>query len=259
MTDMDTVGLPFDMFSLAEDMRTRFGWSNDDLDRAMQMLMPAATSGFKHFGDIFSAGAVQGSPFTFPALASPADFFASFFETPANMAVKPFFGPDKVKAALAGRIAELTGLNRDGIQELMPVAATLAMGQMLRPFVQGEAQVLMDAYLRGFARGRPKPTPTPVDYLRGYTDAMQSFWGAVLKSPLAQVSPQEPVETEPEPEEEALEVDLPADDEQPEREEASEFDQMVSGWMAAGRDMQSNQFKLFDTFFSEESGEEPAV
>jgi len=239
MTGSETAAPPFDIFSLSEDVRDRFGWSNDDLNRVMEQLMPAALHGFRHFGSSVPGLAEflgQASP-----LAGGAQIpFAGLFQTPSEAALAPFFGPEAVQQALAAQISGLTGLQRDAIQEMMPVAATLAMGQIARPFVHGEARNLLDAYLRGFARGRPKPPPTPVDYLQGYADAMQSFWGAFLQ-PASIV--EHPEETEQE--EEAL----PPDPVDSEAGEVSEFDEMVNSWMSAGRDFQSSQFTAFDSFF----------
>jgi hypothetical protein len=244
MTAHDKAAPPFDIFSLSKDMQERFGWSNDDLNRVMEHLMPAALSGFQHFGmpstgmpDWFSQAeqlsAGSGNPF--------ADY-AKFFQAPTQQTLTPFFGPEAVQQAVAAQISTMTGVQRDAVQELMPVAATLAFGQVARPFLQGEAQVLLDAYLRGFARGRPKRAPAPIDYLQGYTEAMNAFWGSFLQ-PAAARHAEDEAELEPE-----LEDDLV--DDEVEEDEASEFDEMVSGWMSAGRDLQSSQFKAFDDFFA---------
>lgn len=244
MTGSDKGTPPFDVFSLAEDVRERFGWSNDDLNRVMEQLLPAALNGFRHFGS-----AVPGFS-EFPGLpsslgeAAPLNPFAGFVQNASEAALTPFFGPEAVQQALAGQISVLTGLQSDAIQEMMPVAATLAMGQVARPFVHGEARNLLDAYLRGFARGRPKPQPTPVDYMQGYADAMNAFWGAFLQpASLVTETLKTEEEPEPEPEEEPIAPEAEAED------DGSEFDEMVSNWMAAGRDFQSNQFKAFDSFF----------
>ncbi|MCR9281599.1 MAG: DUF937 domain-containing protein [Rhodobacteraceae bacterium] len=247
MTGSETGAPPFDIFSLSEDVRNRFGWSNEDLTRVMEQLLPAALNGFRYFGSTvpgFSEFLGQTSPLGTVA-QNPFAGYAGLFQSPSDAALTPFFGPEAVQKALASQISGLTGLQRDAIQEMMPVAATLAMGQIARPFVHGEARNLLDAYLRGFARGRPKPQPTPVDYLQGYAEAMQSFWGAFLQ-PASIVTKSASPEPEPEPQEE----ELPPEDE-PEGPEgnASEFEEMVSSWMSAGRDFQSNQFKAFDSFF----------
>jgi len=243
MTGSETSAPPFDIFSLSEDVRNRFGWSNEDLNRVMEQLMPAALNGFRYFGSTvpgFSEFLGQASPLAGSAQI-PFAGFSGLFQTPSEAALTPFFGPEAVQQALAAQISGLTGLQRDAIQEMMPVAATLAMGQIARPFVHGEARNLLDAYLRGFARGRPKPQPTPVDYLQGYAEAMQSFWGAFLQPARIVEHPDEP--------EPAEEDDLPPEPEEEPDAEASEFDEMVNSWMSAGRDFQSNQFKAFDSFF----------
>ncbi|TYC51535.1 hypothetical protein FMN50_21490 [Rhodobacterales bacterium] len=249
MTGSDRATPPFDIFTLTEDVRERFGWSNEDLNRVMEQLMPAALKGFSYFGS-----AVPGMPsFLNPSAGMPQGFqspfqgFPGLTQNASESALTPFFGPEAVQRALAAQISHLTGLQSDAIHEMMPVAATLAMGQIARPFVHGEARNLLDAYLRGFARGRPKPQPTPVDYFQGYAEAMQAFWGAFLQ-PSADTAPKETPAEEPDEEEE----DVPDEDEMPSA-EISEFDEMVSGWMAAGRDFQSSQFKAFDSFFEKAS------
>ncbi|POF34627.1 hypothetical protein [Roseibium marinum] len=253
MTGSETAAPPFDIFSLTQDVRERFGWSNDDLNKVMGQLMPAALNGFRYFGGTipgFSEFLGQSSPFG-SAVQNPFAGYGGLFQEPSQAALTPFFGPEAVQKALAGQIAVLTGLQGDAIQEMMPVAATLAMGQVARPFVHGEARNLLDAYLRGFARGRPKPQPTPADYLQGYAEAMQAFWGVFLQPARVVEAPAEPEQAELEeeglsPEEAAHDEDAPDADEPG---ETSEFDGMVSDWMAAGRDFQSSQFNAFDNFF----------
>ncbi len=256
MTGGETAAPPFDIFSVSEDVRNRFGWSNEDLNRVMEQLMPAALNGFRYFGSTvpgFTEFLGQSAPLSgSPQL--PFAGYSNLFQTPSEAALTPFFGPEAVQQALAGQVSVLTGLQSGAIQEMMPVAATLAMGQIARPFVQGEARNLLDAYLRGFARGRPKPQPSPIDYLQGYANAMQSFWGAFLQ-PASIV--EKPAGHDPEPlEEDALspenEDEAGYEDDGPEA-EASELEGMVSDWMSAGRDFQSSQFKAFDSFFEKAS------
>ncbi len=253
MTDKDTAAPPFDIFTLSEDVRNRFGWSNEDLNQVMEQLMPAALNGFRYFGSAvpgFTEFLSQSSPGQSGA-ANPFSGYSGLFHAPAETALTPFFGPEAVQNALAAQVAGITGLQRDAIQEMMPVAATLAMGQIARPFVHGEARNLLDAFLRGFARGRPKPAPTPVDYLQGYADVMQTFWGAFLQPARivpdsAEPEPEEEFEEEPEDEDVPPEAEAPA-------EEHTEFGEMVNSWMSAGRNFQSSQFKAFDSFFEKAS------
>ncbi|MTI07632.1 hypothetical protein E1180_19200 [Roseibium denhamense] len=240
---------PFDIFSLSKDVQDRFGWSNDDLNKVMTQLMPAALNGFQYFGFPFS-GTGDQAPATSGLGQNPFAGFLPFAQQPDQTALMPFFGPEPVQQALAAQISGMTGLQRDAIQEMMPVAATLAMGQVARPFVHGEARNLLDAYLRGFARGRPKPQPTPVDYLQGYTEAVQSFWGAFMQPAAAFMQPAPGDAPEPEAEEEE-ELAPEIEDTDGAGDDPSEFDEMMTSWMAAGRDFQSSQFKAFDSFFEQ--------
>lgn len=238
---------PFDLAAIAEDMNSRFGWSNQDLSAAMSQLMPAAMTGFRHFGpgtDAFAPFLAQGF--------DPQQFFDPFKmlgrQAPnlSEAGLMPFFGPDFVRQAISDQIAKTTGLQQDAIQEMMPVAATLAMGQVARPYLQGEAQVLLDAFMRGFARGRPKPAATPMDYFQGYTDAVNAFWSGFLTPDGRAAEPEE--QDHPE-ESDAPEAEPGEVSSEPETGEPSEFEAMMSDWMAASRDIQSTQFQAFNALF----------
>jgi len=243
---------PFDLAAVAEDMQRRFGWSNQDLSDAMSRLMPAAMAGFRHFGpqSLSPFQAPASEPFNF---FDPLKLFGTAGQAATSEQLSPFFGPEFVRKAVAEQIANATGLQQKAIQEMMPVAATLAMSQIVRPYLHGEAQTLLDAFVRGFVRGRPKPVPTPMDYVQGYAEAVNAFWSQFLK-PLegggAQADlPQEADEIEAEPEADEVEAE-PAGDEAEGRVEGSGFDTMMASWMAAGRDFQSSQFQAFDSFFT---------
>ncbi len=250
MTDMAGFPLPFDLGEVARDMQQRFGWTEGDLGKAMSQLMPAAFSGVRHFGPAVPAFQPLLAQFSSPMALTPFGFPDALNVTEDQLS--PFFGPDFVRKAVAEQIASVTGLQQEAIAEMMPVAATLAMGQLARPYLQGEVRELLDAFMRGYARGRPKPVPGPADYIQGYTQAMQAFWSGFLK-PMegfgAVPSQQSMPEEEPEPEaEEAPEE--PVDQETAEGDAAgTELEAMVAGWMSAGRDFQSSQFKVFDNFF----------
>ncbi len=243
MTDVPGFPFPFDLGAVAKDMQKRFGWNEQDLGATMAQLMPAAMSGARHFGPMVPGfqGLLPnaGSAFQMPSFLSPQN-------TPAmDDHLMPFFGPAFVRKAVAEQVASVTGLQQEAITEMMPVAATLAMGQLARPYLQGQPLELLDAFLRGFARGRPKPAPGPSDYIQGYTQAMQAFWSGFMKPAGAGEPQPEPEEAEPEDEPEEL-------DEMPENEaagETSEFETMMADWMTAGRDFQSTQFKAFDSLF----------
>jgi hypothetical protein len=246
----DTV-FPFDLAAIAEDMNSRFGWSKQDLSTAMSQLMPAAMTGFRHFGP----GTEAFAPFLAQGF-DPQQFFDPFKmlgkqqQNPLDAGLMPFFGPEFVRRAISDQIAKTTGLQQDAIQEMMPVAATLAMGQVARPYLQGEAQVLLDAFMRGFARGRPKPAATPMDYFQGYTDAVSAFWSGFL-TPDGRSAPEPDEAVPPEEPEGPEETEAePADiSNGPAAGETSEFEAMMSDWMTASRDMQSSQFEAFNALF----------
>ncbi|NVK33920.1 MAG: hypothetical protein HWE23_05530 [Rhodobacteraceae bacterium] len=264
MIDFNQTNPAFDLVSIARDMQERFGWSQDDLSKAVSSLMSAATSGYKFFGpeqgdlsSLMNMDYLQGNPSKFFKMAGGQD------------ELSPFFGPEPVRKALADHVAMMTGLQKDAISEIMPVAATIAFGRMARPYMNGPAADMMEAFIRGFARGRPKPQPTPMDYMQQYTSAMQVFWSGFMGQTTAPTSAAEtstePVEDEGEvptegllPEDQELEgttADEAADEVLAEEttSEAGEFDAMLAGWMSAGRDFQSSQLRAFDSFFESAS------
>ncbi|MEP0232857.1 DUF937 domain-containing protein [Roseibium sp.] len=244
MTDVPGFPFPFDLTAVAEDMQRRFGWNEGDLESAMAQLMPAAMSGVRHFGP--SVPGFNGLLPQYNALFPMASFFNPQSPSSLDEHLQPFFGPEFVRKAVAEQIASITGLQQEAIAEMMPVAATLAMGQVARPYMQGEARELLDAFLRGYARGRPKPAPTPTDYIQGYTQAMQSFWSGFLKPAADVAARSEPeLDTHHEPEDPGDLEDVT----NPAAGNPSEFDEMFAEWVTAGRDMQSSQLKAFDSFF----------
>ncbi|MBD1546157.1 DUF937 domain-containing protein [Roseibium aggregatum] len=257
MADDTGFTYPFDLAAIAEDMQQRFGWSNQDLSDAMSRLMPAAMAGFRHFGpqslSPFQAPAAE--PFNF---FDPLRLFGKTGQAATNEQLSPFFGPEFVRKAVAEQIAQATGLQQKAVQEMMPVAATLAMSQVVRPYLHSDAQELLDAFVRGFVRGRPKPVPKPMDYVQGYAEAVNAFWSHFLK-PLERkdaeddrAEEEEEIEAEPAADDEdAVTDDSETENSEPEsKAEGSEFDTMMASWMAAGRDFQSSQFEAFDSFFN---------
>jgi len=239
-------------------MQSRYGWKAEDLSAAMMQLLPAAAAGFQHFG---APGFGAGQS---PAGASFLDAFsqANPFAVPPDP-VQMFYGPGPVREMVADHIAKVTGLQREAIGSMMPVASALAMGSMMRPYLNEQGQDLLDAFLRGFVRGRPKPRPTPADYFQGYQEAVGAFWSSFFQPVLAGHGAQpdgDRDEAEPGDDVEPSASDNSAAD--PDDESAhgagdgavqdnvpSEFDQFFSDWMSTGRDLQSAQFRAFDDLF----------
>jgi hypothetical protein len=235
MTDSFNPFAAFDPAALSRDMQSRFGWGDADTLRAAQALMPAALAGMRHFGS---------SPSGFEALMAllPGPGRASGLPRPDSLVGEPlamFFGPAETQAALADIIAEQTGLDRPGVETLMPVVATLALGQVARRFTAGPARDLLDAFMAGYARGRPKPIPNPMRMMEPYTEAMRSFWDGYMGLFDSAAPTSEQAEAPPEATPEAPESDEPAGD----------GSALIENWMALGRDLQESQVRGFESFF----------
>lgn len=266
MSDPSGLFSSFDPGSVVEAMRLQFGLKDADITRAMGALLPAAFSGLRHTTAAPDAlqgflGLLQGQ-----AAQPQADMF-SFGASPAPTSW--FFGPAPMQQAVADQVARITGVQQDAVTALMPVAATLAMGQVARPYLQGQARDLFDAFMAGYARGRPKPVPTPATMMAGYADAVQSFWSSFLgvgdssassatpeflrpaalaTPPVPRMTPKparpggpettaQPGQTPPEAAAEA------------ETEANTPTASILDDWFAAGRAFQANQLKAIETVF----------
>ncbi|MTH99773.1 hypothetical protein [Roseibium sp. RKSG952] len=262
MPDPNNSFFPYTLSAVAEDMQARFGWQPQDLNKAMAQLLPAAQSGFDFFGGKapnpwapWMAGSGADNPF--------ASMFGATSKTETDE-LAFFYGPEPVRSAVAEHIAKITGLQQDAIQEVMPVAASLAMAKLVRPYLPGQGQEMLDAFMRGFARGRPKPAPTPMDMMQDYGQAVQAFWQGFLQpfftpaqSPGSDAGEPDVYDNEANGTEAAAADDIETDVD-PERQDAhvderSEFEDIVADWMNAGRSLQSSQFEAFDEFFANAS------
>ena len=235
MTDQPGTTFPFNLSDVAADMNRRFGWKEADLGKAMAQLFAAAQTGVQHFG------AKGADPALWPAFSASAAE-AGEGANPMNL----FFGPEEVRKQVASQIAAATGLQQDAISEMMPVAATLAMGKQVRPYLNEPAQEMLDAFLRGFARGRPKPAPTPADVIGEYQKAMMSFWSSFMP-------PQGEGDAAPDEAEQKGSKDAASQEMEGATADATDADRLVSDWMAMGKDLQANQFKAFEELFQKAS------
>ena len=230
----------FDPASVSEATQRQFGWSEVEIRKAAEALMPAALAGIRHFGSTPSGFEALMALMPGPGRAASAP--------PQNFVGEPLafvFGPEDVRRRIARHVAEQTGLELPGVETMMPVAATLALGQVARQFTFGPARDLLDAFLAGYARGRPKPVPNPMRMMAPYTDAVRSFWDGYMglfQPPASQDEATEPEEAGQASEQASAETS-PGDGE--ERAGAG----LVEGWLELGRNIQESQVRHFETLF----------
>jgi len=259
----------FDPAAVVERMHQQFGWSEGDILRAAEALMPAAFAGLRRFATTPSSletlMALMPGPGRFRSLPDPDGLVGE----PLAL----FFGTAETQRALADFVARQTGLERPGVETLMPVVATLALGQVARQFTGGPARELLDAFLAGYARGRPKPAPNPMRMMAPYTEAMRSFWDGYLglfeqparpdasaaSAPASRAMPPE-ADSARDASAETPDDGAPGDkspDEGAAEDAPTDGDAaLLDRWIALGRDIQDTQIRGFETFFEKVSSED---
>lgn len=281
----------------------RFGLKEADARRAMEALMPAFWAGLRRNAatpdgmeglmraftpPIFQPG---GGAAANPWAAGPGAMWpqggwpaggagagdwmnAAAAGGPVGAFLTQIFPNKEIRRAVLDHVAATTGIRQDALDALMPVAATLMMGQIARNFAVGPARELLDAFMAGFARGRPQPAPSPVDMMAPFAEAMTAFFSGFARAgerhaPQA-ARPQEPEDEEaadapdldaPEPAASASEASGPAasDAAAPDDEDTGPSDKPSAGgaqqqrflndFLAAGRSMQESQIRAFEQMF----------
>lgn len=246
----DAFGFPqsYDPQAIAEHMRKQFGWSDQDFLKASESLMSAAFAGLRR-----NASSPDGLQSLVAMMPGPGAAWGAprpegFFGEPLAL----FFGPADVQARIIEQVTNATGLGRHGVETMMPVVATLTLGNLARQFTAGPARDMLDAFLAGYARGRPKPAPKPEDFLAPYTEAMQSFWDGYMRA----FMPAPPQEEEPAPEQAEPEAPGPETGETPPHEAAPEApsdENIAEAWLDLGRNIQETQIKAFERLFDKPS------
>lgn len=241
----DAFGFPksYDPQVLAAHMRKQFGWSDEDFLKASENLMSAALAGLRH-----NASSPAGMQSLMAMIPGPAAAWSA--PRPDGLVGEPlalFFGPADVQARIIEQVTKATGLGRQGVETMMPVVATLTLGNLARQFMAGPARDMLDAFLAGYARGRPKPAPKPEDFMAPYAEAMQSFWDGYMRAfiPAPQEEGAEPEQGEPEAENRETEEAAP---QEPAPEEVSD-DNIAEAWLDLGRNIQETQIKAFERLF----------
>ncbi|MDJ0930129.1 hypothetical protein [Breoghania sp.] len=172
--------------------------------------------------------------------------------------------PNKVmRQVVFDHVAATTGIRQDALDALMPVAATLMMGQMARNFAVGPARDLLDAFMAGFARGRSRPTPTPADLMAPFAEAISAFLTGFMRAGSTstfETAPTPERRCPPEHENEGVYEDMEEEGE-PEPETAQgAADPEPSGsalastcfledFLAAGRSVRESQIRAFEQLF----------
>lgn len=269
---------PLDPFALLAETQKRFGIGQEEARRATEALMPAFWAGLRRnaaapngyesllraftppiFQQATSGGMAQmpGMPWlggNWPKDAWPTDWTGGRSPTnPVEAFLQFVFPNEAIRRAVLDQVAATTGIRHDALNSMMPVVATLMMGQIARNFAVGPARDMLDAFMAGYARGRPQPAPTPADMMAPFAEAMSAFLSGFTRAGERRTEA-------PAPEHEDEEEAAPPEEEP---EEAPEATAAASGaapgamsgaglfdeFLAAGRSMQESQIRAFEQLF----------
>lgn len=193
----------FDMMMQAQNgagidaMAKQFNLAQEQVTKAMAVLMPAFSSGLKRS---------TANPYDFTALmqAISSGNYATYFEdmsrafTPqgiadGNNALGQIFGSKEVSRAIAAQAAQMTGIGQEILKQMMPVMATTLMGGLFKqgmgqiqasgnPFMNGPMADMMRQWMEVAGFTPKKPEPSIFD--NPFTQAMQTMFGG-HKAPAA--------------------------------------------------------------------------
>ncbi|PTW62389.1 uncharacterized protein DUF937 [Breoghania corrubedonensis] len=278
---------PLDPFALMSETQKRFGLREDDARRATEALIPAFWAGLRR-----NAAAPDGlqalmGAFTPPifqpgggASANPwataggwsggglpgggfpgGDWMnAAAGSGPVGAFMAQIFPNKAIRKAVLDQVAATTGIRQDALDALMPVAATLMMGQLARNFAVGPARDLLDAFMAGFARGRPQPAPSPADMMAPFAEAMSAFFTGFARASQRN-QPQSARTPEPEDEEGPVEEENAAQPEGdasppgaggekgPSAQAGTPPQYFFEDFLTAGRSVQESQIRAFEQLF----------
>lgn len=228
---------PFDPMAMFAEARKRFGLDEADVNRAVAGLIPAFWAGMRH-----SAATPGGLQELMSAFTPPNfDKGSQAGVASADAFLQQVFPNDAIRQAVLDQVAATTGVGRDALAEMMPVAATMMMGSAARDFAVGPARDWLDAFMVGFARGRPKPPPTPAEMMAPFADAMNAFFSGF--------TPDTPKASAPETVPESVEAETV----EPEVAEAGASGNVdaaaMSDMFTTGKNIQESQIRAFEQLF----------
>lgn len=243
-----------------KNLNAQYGWGEDEIKRAFEALLPAVWAGIRHtsstpegISSMMSALSESANPLASATAAANA-WQPNVFMPWIDVSQKMFSSPDLQKA-IAAQVADSTGLGQEALAAVMPTMTVLALGGIMRQFAFGPARTMIDSFMAGYARGRPEPAPSPVDFMAPYTDAMSAFFnaftGGLTATPTEdtkQSDDQKPIRTRSKSKSEKQETKAAADyADEPIGFMPFNLDEV----MKAGLAMQENQIKSFENLFSQ--------
>ena len=232
-------------------MARQFGLSEDQVNSAVEAMMPAFSIGLKR-----NMAAAEGMAEFFRAMSSGA--YARYFEDAAgafsdvgmsdgNAILGRLFGSKEVSRAVAAQAEAAIGIGQDILKQMLPALATMVMGGLTKQSQDAAGSpfgALMEQFATGFTAGQEKGEGPLDRYEREQAsanpmaDMMDQFMASAAsgENPFAKMMEQYAVGTDMQ--KAGLDV----------------FDQLFQSGKQVSEEYQKNMESIFDTYLGGKSG-----
>ncbi|MEP3279047.1 MAG: DUF937 domain-containing protein [Stappiaceae bacterium] len=257
---------PKEMFSafqpeqFLKTLQSQYGWGEKEVQQAFEALLPAVWAGIRHtsstpdgLAQMMTALTQSANPLA-GSMGAAGAMQPTMFAPWVDVSQKMFSSPD-LQQAIARQVADSTGLGQDALKAVMPTMTVLATGGLMRQFAFGPARTMLDSFMAGYARGRPAPASTPMDFMAPYTEAMSTFFDAFtgVGNQKTSPAPEKPAKSKSAKSSSMSASKKEKDDTKSDDAKALEslMPFNLDEVMKAGMAMQENQIKSFENLFSQ--------
>lgn len=267
----------FDLMTKAQDgaaieaMAKQFGLAQEQMTEAMAALMPAFSTGLKR---------TASNPYDFSSLmtAIASGNYLKYFEdmgkafspqgiADGNTILGQIFGSREVSRAIAAQAAQMSGINQDIYQQMMPVVANAMVGGLFKQMAEqfqaagealtgGKAPNFFEQWMQATTGGeKPKAPPQSV-FDNPFTQAFQAMFtpkpdatkpAAAASNPFAANPFLQAFEAMAKPAAAAKPAETPT----PEGTEVTNFfNQMFDSGIEVQKSYQKSMDSIFDTYLT---------
>lgn len=159
------------------NLAKHYGLHVDQAERVVEALLPAFSIGLKHntanplslngFLDALQTGRHMRF------FNDPMTVFAPGRLQEERTILGHLLGSKQVSRAVADQVEATTGVATAIVREMMPAVGAIVMGGLAKEAPRNPFTEPVEAFVEGFARGRPEPEPEPMQH--GLLDAFGAF------------------------------------------------------------------------------------